>query len=634
MKKLLFFLVLLPCLLRSQALTPIKDSLLASDGKYLKVDVYRPSGCSQCPTILIQTPYGKFWYPIIGLPLGIGFNINSSNYNFVIMDWRGSYTNAGAAYSGMPGHGKDGKDVVQWIAAQSWSDGKVGGWGPSALGVVQFETAKEYPPNLTCICPLVAAPQMYYNDYYPGGCLKTEYIQQLDVLGYGFSPTIETYPVHNAVWTFFFENPNWYPDSIPVPALMIGGWYDHGPDQMITFFNAIRAQSPIAVRNQHRLLMGPWCHGGSGTAYVGSAQQGQLSYPAVANWNDTMALQFFDYHMRNISNGWNSTPYVSYYQMGENTKQSSPTWPPTGLANVNYYMHDNGILDNTAPSTPGNLLSYQYDPLNPSPTLGGATLRPDLEQGPWRQDTLVETRNDILVFSTATLTQNVVMKGKAQVHLKVSSDKTDTDFDVRICDVYPNGKSILVQTGVLRMRYRNGFNVSDTAAMVPGTVYAVNIDIPATSLTFLAGHKIRVDISSSNYPQYNRNMNTGKAMYPGFSPDSLVNPVTATNTVHLNSTNFSYITLPLDLTTSVNETNYTSVFSVFPNPAKDEFTINFQKEISATVSLFDISGRNILKTNIIGDSKRIDTKEFESGIYFIQVESAGKTFSEKIIIVK
>lgn len=633
MRKLLLALFLLPAFIWAQII-PLKDSVLASDGKYLHVDVYRPAGCTQCPTILIQTPYGKIQFSLLGLPLGVGYNINNSNYNFVVADWRGFYTNSSAYYANCPNHGKDGKDFVQWIAAQSWSDGKVGGWGPSALGVVQFQTAYNYPPNLTCICPLVAAPQTYYNDYYPGGCLRSEYIQQLDALGYGLSPTVETYPAHNLIWQFGIENPSWYPDSIPVPALMIGGWYDHNVDQMINFFNAIRIQSPANVKNQHRLLMGPWVHGGNGIAHVGTAAQGQLSYPNAANWNDSMALLFFDYHMRGINNNWNSQPYINYYQMGENTRQTAASWPVAGLSNVNYYFHDNLTMDQTAPTTSTNSLTFQYDPTNPSPTLGGATLKQGLQQGPWRQDTLVENRNDILVFSTATLTQNVTMKGKAQVHIKASSDKTDTDFDVRLCDVYPNGKSMLVQTGVLRMRYRNGFNTTDTAAMVPGTVYTGTIDLAASCITFLAGHKIRVDISSSNYPQYNRNMNTGKAMYPANKPDTLVSPVTATNTVYLNSNNFSYITLPLDLTTGVNENVLQDGFEVFPNPAAEEFTVSFGAGINGTLSVCDISGRTILRTNIQGSEKKFSVTNLENGVYFIRAEANGESATKKIIITK
>lgn len=633
MKKILLTLLTFPLLLSAQ-LTPQKDSVLASDGKYLQVDVYRPAGCSQCPTILIQTPYGKYLYALGGLPLGIKYNLNSSNYNFVVADWRGFYTNASAAYSGMPSHGKDGKDFVQWIAAQPWSNGKVGTWGPSALGKVQFETANNYPPNLVCICPLVAAPQTYYNDYYPGGCLRTEYIEQLDALGYGLSPLVEQYPVHNLTWQYGMENPSWYPDSIPVPALMIGGWYDHNIDQMLTFFNALRTQSPINVRNQHRLLMGPWAHGGHGTAEVGTPNQGELNYPNAAYWSDTLALQFFDYYLRNINNGWNSTPNINYYQMGENTRQTASAWPITGLTNVNYYFHDNLVMDNSIPSTPGNALGYAYDPNNPSPTIGGPTLKLNLKQGPWRQDTAVENRNDILVFTTPTLAQNVIMKGKAQVHIKASSDKTDTDFDVRLCDVYPNGESMLVQTGVIRMRYRNGFNATDTAALVPGQIYSATIDMAASCITFLAGHKIRVDISSSNYPQYNRNMNTGKAMYPGNSPDSLRNAVTANNTLYLNSNDYSYITLPLDLSTGFNESAKGSSFSVYPNPANDMVTVTFEKETEGVFYICDVTGNTVGSFVVKGKKTSFPVAELSRGLYFIKNAQNNGGPSYKLLIAR
>jgi len=140
-------------------LTPIVDSILMSDGRKLAADIYIPTGITQGPVILIQTPYNRTLYRFAGLPLQIKYNVNSSNFIFVIVDWRGFYGSSAAAYSGSPTRGEDGYDCVQWIAQQSWSDGKVGTWGPSALGKVQFQTAKENPPNLTCICPLVAASQ-------------------------------------------------------------------------------------------------------------------------------------------------------------------------------------------------------------------------------------------------------------------------------------------------------------------------------------------------------------------------------------------------------------------------------------------------------------------------------------------
>src|SRR6185436_13980451 len=381
MKKLLIrpsgYFILLSLFVRSSLaqLTPLIDSIPMGDGKKLAADIYIPAAVSQGPAILIQTPYNRQFFHF-GLPLQIGLNINTSNYIFVIVDWRGFYGSAAAGYLGSPSLGQDGYDCVEWIAQQAWNNGLVGAWGPSALGRVQFQTAKENPPHLTCICPLVAGPQYDYTEYFPHGALRTEYVQQLDALGYGLSPILMMHTVHDLTWTFA-EATNFYPDSIMVPCFMIGGWYDHTVEFMIPFFNAIRTQSPANVQNEHRLLMGPWVHGGSGIAQVGSAVQGELTYNNAAHWNDSLALMFFDYHLRNISNGWNATSFVRYYQMGDDVWQNSSTWPPAGSAPVNFYLHQNGTLDNSVPSNVAGSNTLNYNPNDPSPTIGGPTLRTD-----------------------------------------------------------------------------------------------------------------------------------------------------------------------------------------------------------------------------------------------------------------
>lgn len=637
MKRTLRLLVFLLFPLNSFAvLNPIVDSIPMRDGKKLAADIYIPAGCtSTCPAILIQTPYNRLAYRFIGLPLGIGMNVNSSNYIIVIIDWRGFYGSWAAVYNGCPTHGEDGYDCVQWIAAQSWSNTKVATWGPSALGVIQFQTAEQNPPNLVCMVPLVAGPQYDYQEYYPGGVYRTEYIEQLDALGYGMSTTLLANPFYNVIWNFSELGSN-YPDSIRVPTFMIGGWYDHNIEKMLEFFNEIRATSPVNVRNLHRLLMGPWAHGGNGTAQVGTANQGELSYPNAARWNDSLALAFFDYHMRNISNNWNNTPFIEYYQMGENTWNTSPAWPPTGLSNFNLYMHPGGVLDAHVPTVPSVSQSFNYDPNDPSPTIGGSTLRQDLEQGPWRQDTAVENRNDILVFSTIALGQDVVMKGSARVKLKVSSNRKDTDFDVRLTDVYPDGRSMLLQDGTFRMRFRNGFTTSDTAAMVPNQIYDCTIDLPSTCITFLAGHRIRVDITSSNYPRFNRNMNTDGPMYPGPSGDTLVNPLVASNSVYMNSTDNSYIILPLvDFAGGINALSEEQMqMDLFPNPAKNECTVSFEKEAEGVLSILDIQGKTMLEQKIKGTQQKISLQGLENGIYFIRFTDAHGVSVKKLVISK
>ncbi len=606
-------------------LTPQIDSIPMSDGRKLAADVYIPSGITQAPVILIQTPYNRALYRL-GLPLGIGQNLNSSNYIIVVVDWRGFYGSAAAAHVGAPSMGEDGYSCVEWIAQQSWSNGKVGTWGPSALGRVQFQTAKTFPPHLTCICPLVAAPQYDYVEYYPNGCLRTEYIEQLSALGFGVQPLIMAHPVHDNTWTYV-EGINNYPDSIAVPCYMIGGWYDHTIEFMLPFFTELQSQSPVNVRNQHRLLMGPWVHGGHGTAQVGSSLQGALSYPNAVDWDDSLALEFFDYHLRNINNNWEQTPTVQYYQMGDNTWQNSAAWPPGGAANVNFYFHKNGLLDNFIPASSSDSLSFNYDPNNPSPTYGGPTLRNDLLQGPYDQSDTVENRNDVLVFTTDILPQNAVMKGNAVMHLKVSSNRPDTDFDIRLTDVYPDGRSMLVNDGVARMRFRNGVTAADTATMVPGNIYNATITLPNTAITFLAGHKIRVDITSSNYPRFNRNMNTGGVMYPGNSPDSLVNPLVAANTVYTNGINVSRVELPLVGYTipsaiAEQEPNRPDL-QVFPNPAHDVLNVQYLNNTvrQTDAKICSVTGQLLVETKIATGQSVIDVSVLPAGVYTLQVQS-------------
>jgi hypothetical protein len=622
--------------LSAQFISPtLVDSIPMMDGEKLPADIYLPANWTSGPVILIQTPYNRQTFQLSGLPLGIGTNINASNYAFVITDWRGFWGGAQAYHAGAPNHGQDGYSAVEWIATQSWSNGKVGTWGPSALGLVQYQTAKEYPPHLTCICPLVAGPQTQYQEYYPNGCLRTEYVQQLDGLGFGTSAWLLPFPTYNAVWQYFVEPPSFYPDSIPVPTLMIGGWYDHNIEKMLQFFNGLRTQSPANVQTQHRLVMGPWAHGGHGTAHVGTANQGQLSFPNAAGWSDSLALEFFDYHLRNISNGWNTTPYVQYYRMGQNSWQTSSTWPPTGFSPVTLYFHGDHSLDPVLPASTTDSFTYNYDPNDPSPTVGGPTLRLDQFQGPYDQSDSVETRNDIVIFSTTPLAQDMVLTGNAVVHLEVSSNRYDTDFCVRLCDVYPTGESMLVNDGVYRMRFRDGFAPADTSSMVPNAHYAVDITLPATSIAFLAGHRIRVDVSSSNYPRFNRNMNTGAAMYPGPSMDTLVNPLVATNTVYTNSIYASKITLPATAwPNAIAKNPALPGWNCYPSPASEQLFISNPAGGNYQLRLIDMQGRTVREKSATGETAQLALLGISEGVYLLQLQSSAGISTKRVVITK
>jgi predicted acyl esterase len=615
-------------------LNPIVDSIPMSDGKKLAADVYIPAGMTQGPVILVQTPYNRLLYRNNGLPLGVNGNIDSSKYIFVIVDWRGFYGSAAAATLHNPPQGLDGYYCVEWIAQQSWSNGKIGTNGASALGKIQYQTAEFNPPHLTCICPTVAAPLYTYYEYYPNGDLRTEYLQKLTELGYGLQTGVMGNQVYDNTWQYTEASDN-YPDSIRVPCYMIGGWYDHNVKDMLTFFPEIVAQSPANVRGKHRLLMGPWAHGGHSIAHVGTANQGQLTYNNAAGWNDSLSLIFYDFYLRGIANGWEQTPIVQYYQMGEDTWQSTSSWPPTGPVVSDFYMHSDGSLNNNLPANSTDSVNYNYDPTDPSPSYGGPLLRSDLAQGPYDQADTVENRHDIAIFTTDTFPQNIVMRGSAVVHLKVSSDRLNTDFDVRFTDVYPDGRSMILDHGPMRMSCRNGVTAADTSAIIPGQVYDATITLPYTCITFTPGHRIRIDVTSSNYPAFNRNMNNDAAQYPNNSLDTLINPLIAANTVYTNSVNTSYVELPLIGYTAPNGIKNISELSgitVYPNPTADQLHIIFSQSTEGMMHLYDATGSLLLSQKITGMNNTLSTAALANGVYMLKVEG-GQGMSVKKVVV-
>lgn len=604
------------------------DSIPMRDGKKLACDIFLPdtSGSQQYPVILVQTPYNRIFYRI-KLPVGID-DISNCNYAIVTVDWRGRYGSL-SAWVASPNYGYDGYDCVEWIAQQPWSDGNVGTWGASALGRIQYQTARENPPHLKCIIPLVAGSQYKYEYYYYGGVLRTEYIQQLDSLGFGLGPTIIAHPVHDYFWDYT-DTAFMYPEKINVPVFMIGGWYDHNITEMFELFDSLRQYSPVNVRDKHRMLFGPWAHGGFGPTQVGTSQQGQLQYPEAAGWNDSLAMMCFDYYLRYIPNGWDATDFIQYFQMGENTWKSTSTWPPNGITNYNLYLSNGGLSAQTPQNTSDSCIII-YDPRDPSPTIGGSILDDDLSQGPYDQAPVVESRNDIQIFSSVTLGADVVMKGRPTAHLFVTSDRKDTDFNIRLTDVYPDGRSMLLYDGIKRLRFRDGYAASDTSVISPGTIYPVTIELPDNANTFIAGHKIRVDITSSDYSRFDCNLNNGGTMYA--AGDTLV----ATNVIYTNSNYASYIELPLiDFIANAEEMNSPSSYLyVYPNPFTDEVHISGLTNKIATISIYDITGRKIKTGNcsIRKNTMALDLHDLTAGIYLLKVsDNVGKMISVNKIL--
>ncbi len=458
------------------------------DGKDLAADVYLPPKPGRYPAVLIQTPYNKRH---LGAPIGTGRGdggevgrgavsdtlglLDREHYAYVVVDWRGFFGSK-AAMEGVSREkwrrGQDGYDCVEWAAAQPWSDGKVGTWGGSALGKQQLDTALEHPPHLVCCVPLIAALGQEYSFYYPGGVLLEAHVKTLDVLGFGVSRMVLAQPREDApVWKLA-GRATYRPQEIQVPLLMITGWWDHFPDQIVRTFEDIVSRGGRQAREHSRLLIGPWDHVG-----VGLSKQGDRSFPGAERASAEAAKAFFDRWLRGADNGWDRAPRVRWWRINEEGWGEAESW--SGLRR-----------ETRAVPLGGGDRTYACDPRDPSPTLGGANL-PPLKHGPTDHSAL-ERRKDVLAFSVS-LDKPERVNGAAELSFEATVDRPSCDFIARLCDVV-DGKPMHLADAVRRVR------------PVPGERTRVRLRFPATAVT---ARELRVYLSCSNWPRYERNPHTG-----------------------------------------------------------------------------------------------------------------------------
>lgn len=571
------------------------------DGKNLSADVYVPSGASTFSTILIQTPYNKTNFRN-GLPLGYLQNLNSSPYAWVVVDWRGFY-GSNSALVAQPNRGQDGYDVIDWIVAQTWSNGKVGTWGPSALGGVQYNTMKENHPNHICSVPMVAQPQTAYDTYFYGGVLEKSRLAQLDTLGYGLSTNVLSKPYYSNVWQYT-ENTTWYPQEIHIPTLQIGGWYDHNVTDMLDWFPASRTLSDVSVRAKQWLLIGPWVHGGTGAARVGTSIQGELTYPDAEFKCDSMARDFFSFYLLNTPNNWESTSAITYYELGKNKWNHSDLNSIETLVTQELKLSENNELLDGIGAGSSTFLS---DPRHPSPTIGGATLSNGLQQGPYNQASL-DNRTDLITFSTNELVNDITVSGKVKLDAFVSCNQPDADLAVRLVDVYPDGRSMLINDGIRRIRFRNGYTKADESFMSVGNIYEVVVELPFVNYTWKAGHQLKIYVSGNNSTRWDVNLQNGGTMYAAGDTN------TAVIQLFHNQIYASKLILPCEkLTLGINNLNDNDALEVYPNPVNEILNLNGSIEYKS-FSLKDVFGREVLN----GESTNaIDVSNLNPGVYFI-----------------
>ncbi len=504
------------------------------DGVRLATDVYLPDkGRPPYPVILVRSPYDK------NVNRGLAGMLCPLGYALVVQDMRGRFASEGhhAIIFGNDGLGsrhRDGHDTIQWVARQPWSSGTVATWGGSALGIVQNMTAPDAPEALKGQVVIVAFSDYYHQAAYQGGVWRKELLERWLKATKMEDVNLATFLEHSTYDDFWKRlSAEERADRVNAPGVFIGGWYDIFLQGTINSFATIQERGGPKARGKCFLVIAPVAHGDlSEKVNYRDARKAPIDLIAptklLAHW------------LKGERDDVRRLKPVHYYVMGDTNDKDAPgnywrsadAWPPPAEVTP-FYFHTDHTLGKARPDGDGKL-TYKYDPENPVPTRGGQNLF--IEKGPMDQRP-VESRPDVLLFTTEPLTKPVEVTGRITARLYVSSDCPDTNFTVKLCDVYPEGKSMLVTDGIRRASLRKSFEKREL--LEPGEVYELDVDLWSTSLIFNAGHRIRVAVSSSNAPRFEPNANTGDPHpLPGKSR-------VATNSVHLSVRHSSRILLPL-----------------------------------------------------------------------------------------
>ena len=490
------------------------------DGKSLAANILLPDSPGTYPCVLVQTPYNK---DRMGREYGdddsrLG-NANAGrgsskawskfdrdHYAWVFVDWRGFYGSR-AAMQGVNRRqwkrGQDGYDCVEWLAAQSWCNGKVGTWGGSALGKQQFDTMIEQPPHLVCCVPLIAAQGTRYSTYYEGGVQIRSVVEAHDRLGFGVGDFVNKNRLPSRLWDIAERLGN-TPQKIAVPCLLVSGWWDNYPRDVVQQFNDIIARGR-GKASESKLIMGPWAH-----TVIDVTDQGDLKFPDAEYYSTTITKEFFDYYLRDkTDSGWKERARVHAYQCSEGWATGDNWAALTGKPRT-MFLHAAGGIRDAAP-IPGDgehepaptSRSFTFDPRNPSPTLGGQNL-PPLTFGP-KDCASIERRRDVLIYRTDELTAPLCVRGEIELNVPFSCNRVDADLHVRVCDTIGD-HSYLVGETTIRAKLRDGRSAQ---LLTPGQVVDLKLTLPPHAYTWAKGHQLTLIVTGCNAPRYEPNNHTG-----------------------------------------------------------------------------------------------------------------------------
>ena len=542
-----------------------------ADGVELSADVYLPAGKGRYPTLLCRTIYGKQsgeictdlsylqeWVP----------RFLEEGYAVVMQDCRGRYDSDGE-YVGYVNEASDAADTLEWLTTEPWCDGTIGMFGQSYVAFTQLSALRSGNPALKCIVPVGNQEDNFGYFLMDTGVLQLQNFvwginsgnRTMNCTSFEFIDVDEIYhtlPLRYAVddifvpqYWHFLDHPTFdetwqtygfkdkYSEML-APAHFITGWYDNLSREVFKTYEGLKARGGgVEARDLTRIMVGPWAHDIDRADRAGDIDLGPGGEFDLVEHH----IEWYDRRLKGVENGIDDEPPVRIYVMGDNEWRSEGEWPLARTKWTPLYLHSagsansragNGMLSFDAPAhEPAD--HFVYDPNDPVPTLGGCDVMFD-NAGP-KDRVRLHDREDVLVFVGPTLESDLEVTGPVTMKLYASSSALDTDFTATLCDVHLDGKAIIVCEGIRRARYRD--SLTDPTLMDPGEVYEFTIDMWQTSQVFKAGHRILVEVSSSNFPRFDRNTNMGGQLWRETELQ------TASQTVYHDRKRPSHVVLPV-----------------------------------------------------------------------------------------
>ena len=522
----------------SNPATPARAAVLLPDGVELATDVFLPAGPGPFPTLLFRTPYGTEHQAVVGQWFA------AHGYAAVIQNVRGT-GGSGGAFLPLIHERADGLATIEWIIDQPWSDDRVVLWGPSYSGNSAFLLAASGHPAVVAMAHLsgwgdnrtflyrggafqLLAQLPWFVQYATGQSPPAEAwdgIFRTTPLAPFFGPLAGALPVLLAPFPY---------QNVRVPVLHLSGFHDYVYPSTLQAYEAIRDSS--GGRVPQALVLGPWSHN---QIWMDSTTAGDEDFGPASRWGFERVMgelqAWFDRHLGRSAEAAAGPP-VRVFVMGENRWREQPSWPPADVAYEPWYLGEDGTLRRDPPGHDGSD-AFVYDPSDPVPTIGGAVSHFFPHLLGVRDQRPVEARADVRVYTSEPLVEPMTLAGPIRAVIHASTDGPDTDFTAKLVEVRADGYARIIDEGIVRGRYRDGMDAP--SPLEPGRVYAFEIEMGATALRIAVGSRIRLEVSSGNFPQYDRNPNTG------------VEPMEATEfrlarqTVHHGPSTPSHVILPV-----------------------------------------------------------------------------------------